>query len=360
MKQVILTLIATLALLTTASAQKFRPAQGIVGSQYVYVNANTTVVVAPQFQRPSVGLFKVTSTITSDSKTVLSLAGKPTRDSYTAPLLTDQYQPAENTYYAIVTAGHWVGLCFTVTSNTPSSLEIQTDGLVSRKGSIVLVEVRPYWNLESLFPSSAAEVSFIPTTDPDNIKTKLVISTPTIIGHQSPQNVGQSYYYSSNLSAWVRAEDPNTDAGKALVPPSCFLYLQNTSTGSYPLDAIISGTVLTAPLQLKVHSNSGEITSNYFALPRSSDYKLSQISLTRQNFTPSLNHSVMGRNDLLIVDDGFGGVGATYYQHLNKWYMVGSAMPVDPIIPAGTAFSVVKKPTPQGATSVIYNFNNVR
>ncbi|MEN3943797.1 TIGR02597 family protein [Prosthecobacter sp. SYSU 5D2] len=359
MKQFILTLLTALALLTTASAQKFRTAQGTTGSQYVYVPANTTVIVAPQFQRPSVGIFKVTSTATSGSTTTLDLAGKPALDSYTAPLLTDQYEPGANTYYAMVTAGHWAGLYFTVTGNTPSSLALRTDGLVSRKGSIRTVEVRPYWNLETLFPTSAATVSFIPTTSADSIKTKLVIAPLTFAANEQPQQVGESYYYSSSLSAWVNSKDPLTPAGKDLVAPTRSLYLQSTHDGSYPLDAIIAGTVLTSTLQITFASSPTEITMNCFALPRSSDYKLSKMGFTNKNFTPSLNHSPLGHNDLLLVDNGFGKVGATYYRYKNKWYMMGSSLAVDPIIPAGSAF-VVKKAISVKKTDVMYNLNNVR
>jgi uncharacterized protein (TIGR02597 family) len=359
MKHFILTLLATLAFLTPASGQKFRAAPGITGSQYVYVPANTTVIVAPQFQRPGVGIFKVTSTVTSGSTTTLNLAGKPAVDSYTAPLLADQYQPAANTYYAMVTAGHWAGLYFTVTGNTPSSLALSTDGLVSRKGSIRTVEVRPYWNLETLFPNSAAMVSFIPTTASDDIKTQLVLAPVTLAGNAQPQDVGESYYYSNNLSAWVNSSDPLTPAGKDLVAPTRYFYLQSTHDGSYPLDTIIAGTVLESAFQINLPSSASEVTTSCFALPRSSDYQLSKMGFTNKNFTPSENHTVLGRKDLLLVDDGFGNIGATYYRYKNKWYMVGSALAVNPIFPAGTALGV-RKAHSEDKTEVMYNLNNVR
>lgn len=359
MKQVLLTLLLAAALVPNAVAQKFRVAQPAVGSQYVLAPAGSTVIVAPQFQRPSVGTFRVTGVTPDGDTATLTLAGRPPLDSYGAPLLDDQYKPAADTYYAFVTAGDWTGLYFTVTANTATTLAIHTDGLPGgRASSVRSIEVRPYWSLETLFPASAAEVSFIPTTDPGDVKTQLVLSPLLLSGNEQPQQVGEAYYYSGVDSNWVSAADPDTVAGKVLVAPGRYLYLQNTSAGSYPLDAVIAGSVLTAPLRQNLYTSAEEDTVTCFALARSSDYKLSQIGLTDANFTPSLSQSPLGRNDLLIVDDGFGGVGAVYYRYQKKWYATNSALPVDPVLPAGTAFGVRKK-AGSGPAKVLVNRNNL-
>ena len=359
MKQALLTLLLTAALVPNVVAQQFRVAQPAVGSQYVLAPAGRTVIVAPQFQRPSVGTFRVTGVNPGGETATLALAGQPPLDSYGAPLLDDQYKPAADTYYALVTAGDWTGHFFTVTANTATTLEIHTGGLPGgRATSVRSIEVRPYWSLETLFPASVAEVSFIPTTDPDDVKTRLVLSPLITSGNEQPQQVGEAYYYSSAVAGWVSAADPDMAAGKVLVAPGRYLYLQNTSAGSYPLDAVIAGTVLTAPLRQNLYTSAEDNTVTYFALARSSDYKLSQIGLTAANFTPSLNQSPLGRNDLLLVDDGFGGVGAVYYLYKSKWYTTGSALPVDPVLPAGTAYGLLKK-AGSGPVKVLVNRNNL-
>jgi uncharacterized protein (TIGR02597 family) len=359
MKQALLTLLLAAALVPNAVAQSFRVAQPAVGSQYVLAPAGRTVIVAPQFQRPSVGTFRVTGVNPDGETATLALAGRPPLDSYGAPLLDDQYKPAAETYYAFVTAGDWTGLFFTVTANTATTLVIHTGGLPGgRATSVRSIEVRPYWSLETLFPASVAQVSFIPTADPGDVKTRLVLSPLITSGDEQPQQVGEAYYYSSAVSGWVSAADPDVAAGKVLVAPGRYLYLQNTSAGSYPLDAVIAGSVLTAPLRQNLYTSAEDNTITYFALARSSDYKLSQIGLTAANFTPSLNQSPLGRNDLLLVDDGFGGVGAVYYLYKSKWYTTGSALPVDPVLPAGTAYAVMKKAGP-GPVKVLVNRNNL-
>lgn len=359
MKQALRTLLFITALALPAQAQQFRVAQPAGGSQYVVAPAGRTVIVAPQFQRPSVGTFRVTGVNPDGETATLTLSGQPPLDSYGAPLSNNQYQPAADTYYALVTAGDWTGLFFTVTANTATTLEVHTGGLAAgRATSVRSIEVRPYWSLETLFPTSVAEVSFIPTTDPDDVKTRLVLSPLCISGDEKPQEVGEAYYFSSATSGWVSAADPDTAAGKVLVAPGRYLYLQNTSAGSYPLDAVIAGTVLAAPLRQTLYTSAEEQTATCFALARSSDYKLSEIGLTDANFTPSLSQSPLGRNDLLIVDDGFGEVGAVYYRYKNKWYSTSSALTVDPVLPAGTAYGVLKKAGP-GPAQVLVNRNNL-
>lgn len=359
MKQALLTLLLATAFAATASAQTFRASPTVGGSQYVLAPAGLTVIVAPQFQRPSVGTFQVTAASTASGLTTLTLAGGPPLDSYGAPLLTNQYQAAADTYYAMVTAGDWVGLFFTVTANTATTLEIQTGSLPNITAtSARSIEVRPYWSLETLFPSSVADVSFIPTTDPMAIKTQIVLSPVTLLAGELPQAVGEAFYYNNTASAWVSPTDPSTDKGKALVAPGRYLYWQNTSAGSYPLDMVIAGTVLTAPFRQNLYSDADDTLFTAFALPRSSNYKLSQLGLNDDNFTPSLSQGLLGRNDMLSVDDGSGGVAATYYRYQRKWYVVGSALPVDPLLPAGTAYRVLKK-SGTSQVKVLINLNNL-
>jgi uncharacterized protein (TIGR02597 family) len=368
MKQV-LSLLLVAAFIAPLSAQSFRAPKDAGGSQYVLVPADSTVVVAPQFQRPSVGTFRVTGVTTVGDTSTLQLSGKPPLDSYDAPLQENQYQAGDETYYAIVTAGDWTGYFFTITANTANTLEVHTGGLTGgRATSVRSIEVRPYWSLETLFPSSTAEVSFIPTTDPADVKTRLVLPPLYTTGTDKPQETGDAFYYSSTDQGWVSAADPATAAGKVLVAPGRYVYLQNTGAGSYPLDAIIAGTVLTAPLRQTLYaSEEAHATITYFALARTSDYKLSQIGLTDANFTPSedqsllglspsLDHTLLDRKDVLIVDDGFGGVGALYYRYKKKWYTTTTALPVDPVLPAGTVFGVLKK---SGPATEFTNRNNL-
>jgi uncharacterized protein (TIGR02597 family) len=359
MKQALLTLMFATAFAATASAQTFRASPTVGGSQYVLAPAGRTAIVAPEFQRPSVATFRITAASTASGLTTLTLAGAPPLDSYGAPLLTNQYQAAADTYYAMVTAGDWAGLFFTVTANTATTLEIQTGSLPnSTATSVRSIEVRPYWSLETLFPASVADVSFIPTTDPMAIKTQIVLSPVTVVAGELPQAVGEAFYFNSTASAWVSPTDPSTDMGKTLVAPGRYLYWQNTSTGSYPLDVVIAGTVLTAPLRQNLYSDATDTLFTAFALPRSSDYKLSQLGLNDVNFTPSLSQGLSDRNDVLVVDDGFGGVAGAYYRYQKKWYSVSSPLPVDPVLPAGTAYGVLKKAS-TSQVKVFINLNNI-
>src|SRR5690606_21391396 len=95
-----------------------------------------------------------------------------------------------------------------------------------------------------------------------------------------------------------------------------------------------------------------------FSLPRASDYKLSEIGFNNSNFVQSTSKSPLGGNDLLLVDDGHGGVGATYYRYKNQWYDASNdAFPTNPTFAAGTAFGV-RKANFSPATSPLYNRDN--
>src|SRR5690606_8310072 len=92
-----------------------------------------------------------------------------------------------------------------------------------------------------------------------------------------------------------------------------------TGNNSFPLHTYISGSVLESQFVLPIATGSSVLTTP-FALPRTSDYKLSEIGLDNTNFAQSQDKSALGNKDLLIVDDGFGGIAGTYYRYKNQWY----------------------------------------
>ena len=217
----------------------------------------------------------------------------------------------------------------------------------------------PYWTLSSLFPSSQATISFIPTTNASNVMTQIVISPPSTTGTNQPQLVGPSYYFNASITNCVSTTNPTVSSADAVILPGAYVYVKNTGSNSYPLYEFISGSVLTNQFNIYFTSSGSNSVISYFALPRSTDYQLSKIGFTDANFTQSLSKSPLSRNDLLIIDNGNGGVGATYYKYKNQWYDASSdALSTNPVFPAGTVFGV-KKPASKNATSLLVNPNNL-
>lgn len=337
---------------------KTKVTQAVVGSQYIYQEAGTTNIIAPQFQRAPVASFHVTSVSSAATTATLTLRGKKPLDSYGVPLFQDQYQYdaafQPNTYYALVTAGKARGSFFTVDTNSPASITIELTGppLVSK--DIKAVEVRPYWTLATLFPASQATVSFIPTTQSSGVMTTMIISPLVLPAGALPQKFAPSYYFDSTMNSWVDQANPSVSAGDTIVRPGQYLYALNTGTNSYPLHTYISGSVLRSQFTLEIATGSGVLTT-CFSLPRASDYKLSEIGFNNANFLQSTDKSALGDNDLLLVDDGHGGVAGTYYRYKNQWYDASNdAFPTDPTFAAGTAFGV-RKANFSPANGPLYN-----
>ena len=388
-------------LIQTASAA---PQRGVttplLGTQYIYVEPNNVTVVAPQYLYTGAGLLTqdgtttdvvhgttspevVTEQVVNGQIATLSLsnnyatggnftvekvtdgtpacalllAGKPPKNAGGVPLKAGQYAYAAGTqpvsYYVLVTEGKMKGEFFSVQGNTADTLLIYTAGSPVSAGDIRAVNLLPYWSLSSLFPASQATLSFIPTTDPNDVMSKVVINPPVILGPQLPQVVGKSYYFRASLNTWVAVDNPTVPAGDTVIPPGGYLYFQNTGSVSYPLRVFISGSVLADAFRFYLVSSKNVSTASTFALQRNTPYAIDEIGFNNSNFAQSTGTGSSQRKDELIVDDGHGGVAAVYYRYRNQWYNTDSPVPVKPVFAPGTAFGVKKPANGKGEDSVL-------
>jgi hypothetical protein len=264
--------------------------------------------------------------------------------------LADPYNhKSHHVYYALVTSGVSTGSFYSVVTNNATQIVIDTQGENLSSTSIKSIDLRPYWTLETLFPASGAGAAFIATTSDSNIMTQLVLSPTTVTDSQNPQSEGQKFYFSTSVGNWVRDTEPAISAGTVPVPPSRYLYLKNTGTGSFPIDAYFAGTVLKTPVRIPLYSSQNHSIYTLFALPRASSYKLSEMGFDIANFSST---------DLLLVGDAQAGVSQTYYKAGANWYALESQVPVDPTIPSGTAYAVKKASNAAGNKNLL-NINNI-
>ena len=327
---------------TTAFAQQKAGIYSVsVGQQYIAVDAGATAIVAPELQPPSMGLFTVSAVSTNGTNSTLTLTGTPPLDAYGAPVLANQYNQGASypIFYALVTSGALTGNYYSVVSNTTGNLVINNKGETITGLGVKAIDLRPYWTLETLFPASVVGASFIATTSPSSVMTKLILSPTTVTGLQNPQDAGDAFYFDSSLKNWVKASAPAEVAGATPVPPGRYLYMQNTGNNTFPIDSYIAGTVLKTPFNFKLTGSPTEAVTTLFALPRASSYKLSEVGFNDNNFIPA---RIGLANDILVIDDSQGGVAGKYYRSGNKWYAIGSTIAVDPLIPSGTAYGVIK------------------
>ncbi len=378
-----------------------------LGTQYIYIEPNNTTCVAPQYLYAGAGLltqngtttnivygttspevvteqvvngqivtlslsnnyatggnFIVTKVTDGTPACALQLAGNPPQNALGVPLKANQYAYAAGTqpvtYYVLVTDGKMKGEFFSVQGNTADTLLIQTDGLSVSGKDIKAVNLLPYWSLSSLFPPAQATFSFIPTTDPSNVMTKVVISPPVTYGPQQPQAAGQSFYFSASLGAWVSVNNPSVPAGDTVIPPGAYVYVQNTGTGAYPLRVFISGSLLTDSFKFYLTSTKNVSTISYFSLPRNSSYAIDDIGFNNSNFTQSTGTGVSQRNDEIILDDGHGGIAAVYYRYKNKWYNTDGPVPVSPVFAPGSVFGIKKPGAGKNGSALLINQSNLK
>jgi hypothetical protein len=98
---------------------------------------------------------------------------------------------------------------------------------------------------------------------------------------------------------------------------------------------------------------------SYFSLPRNSSYSINQIGFNDANFTQSTGTNQAQLNDQLNIDDGQGGVTATYYRYKNQWYNTDNALPTNPVFAAGTVFGLKKPSSARTTTSLLINRSNL-
>ncbi len=402
-------LIASTLLLRPAVAQKVGVADPALGTQYVSVPANETTVIAPANLCPGNGLltqsgftsyptdvpttgfyieqfpnsnfnstnaitltlgnnlavtgsFQITQTATTGNSCQLQLAGNPPLNSCNVPLQYNQlaYDGTDQpiTYYAYVTAGKLAGKYFTILSNTEKSINIasQSDSQSYRitSGDITGILIQPYWTLSLLFPASQATISFIPTTNSSNVMTKLVLS---LTNGSALNESGPSFYFNSQINNWVSTTNPSVAAGDTIIPPGNYLYLQNTGTNSYPLKVSIPGAVLTDTFCFSLLTSATKNSYTYHVLPRNTPYLLSDYGFNNSNFkqSPKLPPPLSHDYDEILIDNGHGGILATYFMYNNRWYSAdstGKYLPVDPSLAAGTVFAVKKVATTQPICTV--------
>jgi len=402
-------LVASTLLLRPAVAQKVGIGDPPLGVQYFSVPANETTLIAPANLCPGNGLltqsgfvgyptdvpasgfyieqfpnsnfssdnaitltmgnnlavtgsFQITQTAITGTNCQLQLAGNPPLDSYNVPLQFNQLAYAGTnqpiTYYAYVTSGNLAGRYFTILSNTGKSLIIdpksESQSYRITLGDITGIRVQPYWTLSLLFPASQATISFIPTTDSSNIMTQLVLSQ---INGSGLNESGPSFYFSSQINNWVSTSNPSVSAGDTIIPPGHYVYLQNTGTNNYPLKVSIPGAVLSDTFCFSLPTSPTRDFFSYYVLPRNTSYLLSNYGFNSSNFkqSPTLPPPDSLDFDKILIDNGHGGVLATYFMYNNLWYSLNPAdryLPVNPSLASGTVFAVQKVATNQPICTV--------
>lgn len=283
-------------------------------------------------------------------------------------LTADQFKYATSTqpktYFALVKSGNMSGAYFVVSSNTTSALVVNLDGLTISNSDVTSIEVRPFWTLNTLFPPSEANVAFVPSTSTTTAGRRTQLLIPDNLSSGSNRNPSKVYFYNSTLADWVATTATSVKAGDTIIDPVGYVILRNTGGTPPTLSITSAGSVLTDKVSVYLATASNKSNDNYIALPRASDYKLSELGFDDSNFVQSTGKTTAGRRDTLLVINKTGsGINRApakvYFKFGGAWFDASStATAVDPSILAGSAL-IVRKYTSDGFDKVIGNLSNI-
>lgn len=352
--------LACAALSTQVFAQVSTPVVGFVTTSLA---AGTDSIIAPQILRPSELSSTVSGVSSTSSQAILSLNGA----SLTPNQFVYNSSTQPKTYFVLVTGGNLTGTYFSISSNDSSSITINLDGLTASSSDITSVEVRPCWTLKTLFPASDANVSFTPSASATQGNRRTQILFPDLIGTGVNRASSSTYFFNNNASVqdWVSTTATSVKAGDTAIFPGGFVIHRNTGGSPVNLSVTLSGAVFVQPLTTYVATSTTTPTDTYVALPRPTDYTLSQLGLSNTSFTQSTSKTQGGRRDtLLVINPSNTGVNpsasATYFRFNNDWYSTAAtANPTNnAVIPAGAAV-IIRKVVSDGNDKAWSNTLNV-
>jgi len=329
-----------------------------VGYRTQTLAAGSDTILAPQFQRPSEFAGNISSVLTSGSTATLSLASS----LLTANVFQYVSGIQPKTYYVLVTAGNLIGTYFIIVSNSADTITINLDGLTASSSDITSVEVHPYWTLNTLFPPSDANVSFVPSSSSILKRTQLLL--PDCSGGGINRAANRTFFYLSSISDWVSTTTGSVKAGDTIIPPDQYLIHRNIGGTPSNLTHTVVGSLVVSQFTTYLSTlNTGQ-NDNYISIPRATDYTLSQLGFSDSNFVQSTSKLIAGRKDQLLVYSTTGsGINRaatkTYFKYNGAWYDTASiSSAIDPLIPAGSALCI-RKYVSDGYDKPLTNLSNI-
>jgi uncharacterized protein (TIGR02597 family) len=252
------------------------------------------------------------------------------------------------------------GCLYTVTSNdlTSLTLDLNGDDLSSVQPDTEILII-PYWTLNSIFPASDANTSFVPSNSPLVRQTQVLVPNYSGLGIN---RAGATTYFFYN-GAWRQFGRPITeDHGNDILLPDAYFIVRNpTKTTTLS----VAGDVLTKKLMTSLTTQATSPQDNLVSMIRPIGVTLNDMGLTEGGaFAPS-SSAVIRLDQLFLYSNsqiGFNkGASATYFYYNSGWRLFGKPISEDhgnDIIPVGSGFIIRKAATPNGVTQFWGNFPN--
>ncbi len=292
-----------------------------VGFVRVQTPAAAEAAVACPFERP----WEFYGKVASVAGGVVTVAGRP---AWPAARFVFAAPAQRKTYYARFTSGARAGAFFTVLSNGADTLVLDLNGdSLAQVAAGDLLTVTPYWTIGSLFPATAAGVSFESSPSAVSRRTELFVPDQSAVG--TNPSAAATYYFLNG--AWRRFGASITESfDDAVILPDSYLLLRNRAFSG---TTMFVGSVLMSDIRIGLNSLPAAKQDNLVALARPIDVSLANSGLIASGaFRATL--SPAARLDELFVFDNAApginkGVAAIYYFYNGAWRKIGRPVTED-------------------------------
>ncbi len=312
--------------------------------------ANSETQVSVPFTRPP-EFIGATSTATANTLTVSGTPWSTNQFVYNAGL--NQH----NTYFVLIgphsTTNPKEGRAYQITSNTTNQLTVNNGGDdLSTVASTTQILVVPYNTLNSVFPASDANISYVTSTNfGPGRRTVIFIPPYGANGFNNAPTISYAY-----INGWKQFPDTATDHGDDALPNGGYVIVRNGATGTL---LTTLGSVLTKKFTIPLLTVTDKQQDNFVSLIRPIDVALNDLGLiTSGAFVASTNFGPGRRDTLLVFDPTQTALpkapSATYAYIGGAWKKfpdTATDVGATDKIPAGAGFIIRKYQTATGAPS---------
>ncbi len=282
------------------------------GYNHITIPANTEVPVSIPFTQKAEGTYTVNTKVADTGVTV---SGSP----FTADEYNDMY------YVRFTKKGYWT----TITDTGTNQLNFENTDILDNIVAGDEFKIYPHHTLESVFPDSKENESFIASTGSGlnlTINTKVLMWEDSVGNNQSPTDT----YYWHEDGEWRKFGDSG-NFDDTIIDPDDMLAIRNTS--EYDLDFRSEGYVykgaLAITLSRSAASDNDTQTTTGWPVP----IKLKDMGLGGTDAFESSTGSGLGlviKDKLLVWDNSDEGTNKspkhTYYYHEDgEWRKFGQS-----------------------------------
>jgi len=272
-----------------------------------------------------------------------------------------------NTYYVQFMSGTKEGLFYTVTANSANTLTVDSNGDTTLPTQVVtgdLIEVVPYWTLNTTFPNGQG---LYPTTNATIPQSLVMLPNQTKPGINLPVAASYYYYTGNGGPAWRKSGDTSGAQYPDVVlsPDTYFIVRLPLSTANTTLT--LPGDVPMSRLEVIVN-NLKALTrqDNAVAMPVPEDITLSTANLYPDVIAGSATLAPM--DTLLVFDPKVikqnKPATAVYFYYTGSlyggpgWRKTGNATTIynnAPVIAAGQGF-IIRRGARSSAGTVFWPY----